>query len=273
MPAILLGAQTRAAIDGLIGRAITPNTAIRSQGERVMIVVWWLALAAAMWEMVRPAVFPSPLDVVNAFPSLWMQDGLGQELLASLRVSMEALALSSAIALPLAYISRVAAFRPIAVAAAKLRFLSPSVFFTLLLFLAANGHLVKVYMLTLGEACFLVTTMLGVVDAIPMERFDDCLTLRMSKWKATWYVVIRGTLPQALDAIRDNNAMGWASLIMVEGIVRSEGGVGVLILNNEKHMNFASVWAIALAILTVGLVLDALIGVIRSIVCPYAEAK
>lgn len=186
---------------------------------------------------------------------------------------MEALVLSASIALPLAYLSRVPAFRPIAVAVSKLRFLSPSVFFVLLLFLAPSGHLIKVFMLTLGEACFLVTTMIGVVDAIPNERFDDCRTLRMSEGKATWYVVVRGTLHQAVDAIRDNNAMGWASLMMVEGIVRAEGGVGVLILNNEKHMNIASVWAIALAILAMGLAIDAAIGMARAVLCPYAESR
>jgi len=273
MPALLLGTRTRTALNGLVEQATTPNGEVHLKSERVLLVLWWIAVAGALWEMVRPAIFPSPLDVVHAFPALWFEDGLGQELLASLRVSGEALLLSAAIALPLAYVSRVPALRPLARGVAKLRFLSPSVFFTLLLFLAASGHLVKVYMLTLGEACFLITTMIGVVDAIPNERFDDCRTLRMSAWTATWYVIIRGTVPQALDAIRDNNAMGWASLIMVERIVQAEGGVGVLIFNNEKHMNFASVWAVALAILTIGLVLDALLGAVRRTLCPYAEAR
>jgi NitT/TauT family transport system permease protein len=273
MPAILLGTRTRDALSALVARAITPNAVIRTQTERLTIVFWWIAVAVALWEIVRPAVFPSPWDVLNAFPSLWFEDGLGQELLASLRVSLEALVLSACLALPLAYSARVPAVRPLAVAVAKLRFLSPSVFFVLLLFIAPSGHVIKVLMLTLGEACFLLTTMIGVVDAIPSERFDDCRTLRMSEGIATWYVVVRGTLHQAIDAIRDNNAMGWASLLMVEGIVRAEGGVGVLILNNEKHMNLSSVWAIALAILALGLLLDALIGIVRTVVCPYAVPR
>jgi ABC-type nitrate/sulfonate/bicarbonate transport system permease component len=63
---------------------------------------------------------------------------------------------------------------------------------------------------------------------------------------SVWYVNIRGTLPQVIDAIRDNAAMGWSMLIMVEGFVRSEGGVGVLLINQEKHVNFAEVYALRL---------------------------
>jgi hypothetical protein len=76
-----------------------------------------------------------------------------------------------------------------------------------------------------------------------------------------WYVVVRGTLAQAFDAIRDNAAMGWSMLIMVEGFVRSEGGVGVMLINQEKHVNFAEVYAIAIAIVLVGIAQDYIIGV------------
>lgn len=272
MPAPLLGTQTRDALSRLAVRALTPNEILQSAWEPWFIVTFWYALWIALWEMFRPVIFPSPWDVFNAFPALWMQDGLGDALLSSLTVASEALVLSAAISLPLAYLCRVPAIRPLARAVAQLRFLSPAVFFLMLLLLASNGHIVKVLMLTMGETFFLVTSMIDIVDAIPNERFDDCRTLRMSEWQATWYTVVRGTLSQAIQAIRANNAMGFASLMMVEGIVRSEGGVGVMILNNEKHMEFASLWAIATAILLVGLGMDFLISLSQLVICPYMAA-
>lgn len=254
-------------------RLFTPNTPIDRISTRWLIVAGWYAVWGLVWVILRPAIFPSPIEVVGAFPALWWQDGLGQELVTSLGVATEALVFSAAISLPLAYLCRVPAIRPLAKGLAQFRFLSPAVFFLLLLFIAPNGHAVKVMMLTMGETFFLVTSMIDVVDAIPNERFDDCRTLRMSEWKATWYTVVRGTMTDAIQAIRANNAMGWASLMMVEGIVRSEGGVGVLLLNNEKHMNFDSVWAIATAILLMGLAMDFGLDYLQTVLCPYRAVR
>lgn len=250
-------------------RWFTPNELVSSR-IYLFIVASWIFIGLMLWGALKPDIFPSPLEVLAAFPNLWNVDGLGQELISSLIVNWEALALSAAISLPLAYLSRTPAIRPIADAVAKMRFVSPAVFYVVLLFMASSGHLLKVYMLTMGETFFLVTTMIGVVKSIPEYQWDDCRTLRMSELKATWYVAVRGTLSQAIDAIRDNEAMGWSMLMMVEGMVRSEGGVGVLILNSEKHVMFPEIYAIAIAIIVVGIAQDYLIGVVKSVVCPYA---
>jgi NitT/TauT family transport system permease protein len=232
----------------------------------------WAVVAAGCWAA-RPAVLPSLGDVLGAVPGLWWDLGFGRELLRSLGASAEALAWSTAIALPLAYVSRVPAFRPVAQGVAALRFLSPALFFLPLTLTLSSGHGVKVAMLALGEAFFLVTTMIGVVQAIPDGRFDDARTLRMSEWRATWYVVVRGTLPEALAAVRDNAAMGWAMLPMVENVVRTEGGVGVLLATQEHHMELATVYAAAGVILLLGFcVQDAALGALRRAACPWAPA-
>jgi NitT/TauT family transport system permease protein len=267
---MLLGAPARRSeIIRRAGQCLTPNEDLSLRAGSLIIAVW-VFLLLAWWQAAKPDIFPSPLDVLAAFPALWSQGGLGQELISSLTVNWEALFWSSLISLPLAYLSRTPAIKPLAQGVAKLRFVSPAVFYVILLYLASNGHEVKVLMLTLGETFFLVTTMIGVVQNIPDYQFDDCRTLRMSEWKGTWYVLVRGTLTQAIDAIRDNAAMGWSMLLMVEGVVRSEGGVGVMVLNQEKHQNFAEVYAIAIAIVLVGITQDYIIGAVKRVVCPYA---
>lgn len=253
-------------------RAITPNETVPKAHAQVILAAW-VGLWLVYWALARPQVFPSPLDVLGAFPALWWQEGLGQAILSSFRVNVEALVISTAIALPVAYLSRTPIVRPLAAGLSALRFLSPAVFFLLLLFLVNEGHWVKVGMLVAGETFFLVTTMVGVVQALPEDRFDDARTLRMSEWTATWYVVVRGTVPQALEAIRDNAAMGWSLLMMVEGIIRSEGGVGVLLMNQERFFRFDLIYAIALSILVVGLVQDWALRQLRRAACPYAVTR
>jgi NitT/TauT family transport system permease protein len=60
-------------------------------------------------------------------------------------------------------------------------------------------------------------------------------------------------------------------LTMVEGIVRSEGGIGKLLLDERKHFSYEKVFAINIVMLVLGLAQDYIIGFIRNIVSPYAN--
>jgi NitT/TauT family transport system permease protein len=86
-----------------------------------------------------------------------------------------------------------------------------------------------------------------------------------------WEVVVLGTFDKAIEALRQNAAIGWMMLTMVEGIARSEGGVGAMLLNQNKHFHLAEVFATQIVILLVGVGQDWAIGVFKSLVCPYAE--
>jgi NitT/TauT family transport system permease protein len=52
---------------------------------------------------------------------------------------------------------------------------------------------------------------------------------------------------------------------------RSEGGVGALLLNQNKHFHLAAVLAIQVTILLLGLGQDYAIGTVRRLLCPYAD--
>lgn len=58
--------------------------------------------------------------------------------------------------------------------------------------------------------------------------------------------------------------------MFVEGIIRSEGGVGVMMINMEKHIEWAAFFAIAIVILVVGVLQDYVVGLLRKAACPYA---
>jgi NitT/TauT family transport system permease protein len=60
---------------------------------------------------------------------------------------------------------------------------------------------------------------------------------------------------------------------MVEGIVRSMGGVGVRLLNENKYLHLAPVLAIQITILLVGLVQDRLLAGLKKVVSPYASLR
>jgi NitT/TauT family transport system permease protein len=93
----------------------------------------------------------------------------------------------------------------------------------------------------------------------------------MNEWKVVWEVVILGTADRAFEVLRQNAAIGWMMLTMVEGISRSEGGVGAMLLNQNKHFHLAEVFAIQIMILLVGVLQDYGIGLTRRLLLPYAD--
>jgi NitT/TauT family transport system permease protein len=118
---------------------------------------------------------------------------------------------------------------------------------------------------------FFITSMVDVVAQVPKEAFDHARTLRMGEWRAVWEVVVLGTADKAIDILRQNAAIGWMMLTMVEGIARSEGGVGAMLLNESKHFRLADVFGIQIVILLVGILQDYGIGLLKQIVCPHSH--
>lgn len=246
----------------------TPNYK-PTPATQAYIIMGLVGVWMCSWMMVQSIIFPNPLEVVGAWSDLWNGGRFGQDLTSSLLVNVESIFLSIIISLPLAYLSRVPVVKPLAVGLSKFRFLTPMAFFPIVSFSLHGGHIIKVVLLTLGESFYLLTTMVGVVQNIPAFKFDHARTLRMSEWEMTYYVVIRGTLKEALGAIRDNAAMGLAMLMTVEGAIRMDGGVGVILSNAEKHLEFATAWLASGTLLGVGMLQDWILYAIGKISCPY----
>ena len=61
------------------------------------------------------------------------------------------------------------------------------------------------------------------------------------------------------------------SALWAEGLVRSEGGIGTLLLNQNKYFNLSAVFAIQLTILAYGIVQDFGLIYLRSVLCPWTR--
>lgn len=252
--------------------AFSPNRVISKTALR-FIIVFQVAVLLVVWATSTYVFLPKPMDVWRAFVDLWNHEGLGQELIISFLLNIQAMAWATVISLGIAYLTVVPFFQPIASAISKGRFLSMvglTFFFTILF---ASGHRLKVSLLVFGVAVFFVTTMLDVVAQVPKEKFDLARTLRMGEWRVVWEVIVLGRADAAFDAMRQNAAMGWMMLTMVEGISRSEGGVGALLLNQNKHFRLEAVFAIQIAILLIGLFQDYALGLTKKFLFPYAELQ
>jgi NitT/TauT family transport system permease protein len=250
--------------------AFAPNRVVSAATMRLILLVQ-AGAALLFWWLSPLAVLPNPAEVATALRRLWFQEGLGRELITSFSLNLEALGLTLVIALVLSYLTVVPVFRPIAAAVSKGRFLGLiglTFLFTLLL---GGGRPLKVALLVFGMSVFFVTSMADVVAAIPKENFDHARTLRMGEWRVVWEVVVRGTGDKAMELLRQNAAIGWMMLTMVEGISRSEGGIGAMLLNQNRHFHLAEVFAIQILILLVGVLQDYGLGALKRLLFPYSE--
>jgi NitT/TauT family transport system permease protein len=252
-----------------IRAAFRPNCAVSRTSLQILIAAQ-VAIALLIWWRSPFEVIPRPDEVFRALGHLWMTEGLGQELWVSFLSNLQALAITSVIALGLSYVTVLPVWRPIVTAVSKGRFIGLTGLTFLFTLVFGGGHPLKISLLVFGMSVFFVTSMASVVAEIPREKFDYARSLRMSEWRAVWEVVVLGTADQAIEVLRQNAAMGWMMLTMVESIARSEGGIGAMLLNQNKHFHLAEVFAIQLLILAVGMIQDYGIGVFKRIACPYS---
>ncbi|MCS6912015.1 MAG: hypothetical protein RMK29_00850 [Myxococcales bacterium] len=252
--------------------ALLPNRAIDRTTALLLVAAWVLA-ALLCWVFSPFATLPTPAEVFAALSDLWWRRGLGPEVGTTLKLILHALVLTVAISLALSYATVIAACRPLVEAVCKLRFLGLTGLIFPFTLLTGGGYPLKVALLTFGMATFFTTAMAQVVMDIPQERFDHMRVLGASEARILWEVVVRGTLDRALDITRQNVAIGWSMITMVEGISRAEGGVGALILNQNKHFRLAEVYAILIVILLLGLLMDYGMGALERLLCPYAHLE
>lgn len=252
-----------------VRNAFLPNRVVSATALQIIIAVE-AAIALLIWWQSPFEVIPRPNEVVKALGNLWMTQGLGQELWVSFTSNLQALAITTVISLGLSYLTVLPAFRPVVTAVSKGRFIGLTGLTFLFTLVFGGGHPLKISLLVFGMTVFFVTSMASVVAAIPREKFDYARSLRLSEWQVVWEVVILGTADQAIEVLRQNAAMGWMMLTMVESISRSEGGVGAMLLNQNKHFHLAEVFAIQILILILGMTQDYGIGITKRLVCPYS---
>jgi NitT/TauT family transport system permease protein len=258
------------ALAAAIGNVFVPNRVISPRAMKIIIGTQ-LTLTLALWWSSPVPVLPRPDEVAAALRDLWVRQGLGRELIASFLLNIQALALTAVISLALSYLTVVPVFRPVAAAVSKGRFLGLIGLTFVFTLMVGGGRPLKLSLLVFGMTVFFVTSMAAVIVEIPKEKFDHARTLGMPEWRAVWEVAVLGTADKAMEVFRQNAAIGWMMLTMVEGISRSEGGLGAMLLNQNKHFRLAEIFAIQLLILLVGILQDLGIGALRRFFFPYAD--
>lgn len=249
---------------------LKPFTPVPSKTFRILALSQMLFLVL-LWILSPWKAVPSPLEVAHAWVDMVQNQALLWELAVSMKTNFQAILLSSAIGLVMMYASTAVFFKTWVRFASTMRFLGFAGLTFLFTLAFDSGQALKLALLVFGMTVFLITNLSAEVDNFPQERVDHARTLGMKDWHITWETVVLGKADVVLDLIRQNAAIGWTLLSMVEGLVRSEGGIGALLLNQNRHFHLGAVFAIQFTILFAGWIQDVLFGYLRNFICPYAN--
>jgi ABC-type nitrate/sulfonate/bicarbonate transport system permease component len=192
---------------------------------------------------------------------------------ASLMLTLKGMFIALFIALLVSYISLVPFFRPLAKFVIKCRYLTLTGLIFAFTLLTSDGSQLKLSLLLFGIVPFFVTSLLSVIDGIDKQEFELCATLGMKKWRTLWEVVIVGRLDQVLEVMRQNFAISWMMITMVEGLSMSEGGLGTLLIKSNKYIDLTTVFAILLIIFLIGVFFDYILGALRYWLFPYTKIQ
>ncbi len=250
-------------------RIITPNKSVNGQTTLLLILIWAIG-TLSYWSFSGGKFLPSPIEIIHATKNLIV----GQELLSHLTIStwlcIKAIFYAVVISLGIALLSVLPVFRPFTNVAGKARFLSTVGLTFIFAEMTADTNSLKISLLVFCIAIFMVTSFLGIIFEVKKEELDYARSLKMNEWKTVWEVIILGKADQFLEAIKQNFAIAWMMLAMVENLCRAEGGIGVILFQENKQFHLDSVYAIQIMVLFVGIGLDWTLGFIRRVFCPYS---
>jgi len=251
----------------------TPLISVSNKTFSILVVLNCI-IALVVWHFLAVGgLIPTPIRIVESLAKILSTGNFYDNLFTSLGLTLKGMGYSILIALVISYLSMIPMFNPLAKFIIKCRYLTLTGLIFLFTLLTSNGHNLKMSLLIFGIVPFFVTSFLSIIDSINEQEYELCKTLRMNNWRALLEVVIIGRLDQVLEVMRQNFAIAWMMITMVEGLNMSEGGLGTMLIKSNKYIDLGTVFAILVIIFTLGVCFDFLLKGARAWFFPYTKLQ
>lgn len=233
------------------------------------MVVSQVLFTLVLWQFFGGGLIPRPTHVLGALGQLLGSRLLLDNLLVSVVLTLQAMLYSILITLVFSYLSVIPFFHALAQFIVKCRYLTLTGLIFIFTLLTKDGSQLKLSLLVFGIVPFFTTSFLAVILRIPAQEFELCQTLGYSRWESLYEVIIVGKADQVFEMVRQNFAIAWMMITMVEGLNMSEGGIGALLIKYNKYNDLTHVLALQALIFGIGLCFDYLLGLLRGWLFPY----
>lgn len=259
---------------GLRGlRVIFAPFAKLSKQNIIIMIAMQVLIALLLWHTTTNGLISRPDQVATAFGKLITTKLLLDNMLVSLVLTLKAMLYSIIITLFFTYASVIPFFKSIAQFIVKCRYLTLTGLIFIFTLLTHDGSELKLSLLIFGIVPFFTTSFLAVILNIDKQEYELCKTLGYNNWQTLYEVIIVGKADQVFEILRQNFAISWLMITMVEGLSMSEGGIGSLLIKYNKYNDLTNVIALQLVIFLIGLCFDYLLGSMRHWLFPHSKLK
>jgi ABC-type nitrate/sulfonate/bicarbonate transport system permease component len=236
------------------------------------ITIFEVMVALFAWQFSNGGgLIPGPLTVLKNMVIVTTEPDFLNNLFSSLNLTLMSMGISIGLALFFSYLAVVPIFKPIAQAVVQCRYLTLTGLIFLFTLLTKDSSALKISLLIFGIVPFFTTSLMSVIMGISTKEYDLCTTLRYNTWETLWEVVILSRLDQVIEVMRQNFAISWLMITMVEGYSMSAGGLGVMLIKANKYVNLPRVFAILILIFIMGIAFDFLLSTVRKYLFPYCK--
>jgi ABC-type nitrate/sulfonate/bicarbonate transport system permease component len=246
----------------LIAKLFTPFEYVDKKVLKT-IAVFQVLLLIFCWAFLVPvrSFFPNLPEVLSAWKSMW-QNGLFYHILATLKLCGTATLISIIVSSVVAYSSVIPFFKPFVRFISSLRY-NPIQGFTLFLTTATGGgRNLQITLLVIFMSFYFITALESMIQTIPEEDYYRRKAQRMGRWQILWKVVIVDRADYLLEIIRQNLSITFMMIVSVEAMDKSLGGLGALLVDTNRALNFPKIFALQLTIFTMGIILDSVLNFI-----------
>lgn len=235
----------------------------------ILVVLVWSLITH--WELISTYVFPTPLEVLRAFPALFTERGLLSNVYASwLRIG-QAFLWCVIIAVPLGLL--MASFRwlydLINPVAAPMRSMPTTAFLPAFIGLFGIDETMKVAFLWFGMFFYLLAVVVEEVNRVDTSLLETAYTLGANRVQVIW-LMFRASFPGIFSSFRILYDIGWTYVILAE-IVNRKKGVGAMVQSAYEFHQPDLVYAGIIAIGVAAFLFRALLTLAEKVLFPWQQ--
>lgn len=238
-----------------------------------IIIIVELLIGFLVWNNTTSQIIPTPNVLIDSFIQIIQRKEFLNSLVQSIFLTIQGIVYSAIISLLLVYLSPINVIKPISNLISKFRYLTATGVTYVFVTISPNAHDIKIMLLLFGIVPFFTTSLLSIINDINKQEFELCKTMRMSKLETLYEVIILGRLHLVLETIRQNFAIAWMMITLVESLAMNEGGLGVMLITSARVLNMGNIFVLLLIILILGIGFDSLLKKLTNSLFPYYNQK
>jgi len=243
-----------------------------SKVQRNILLVFWVLFIFFIASLSKSQIFPSPTKILITFITIIQEKDIWENFMSSLMFILKGISYALILTMIICYSSRIPFFEPLSYIITKLRYLTFAGVVFLFTMISNTTSDLKTYLLLFGIVPYFTTSFLSILNGISESEINKNFVNRMNRWEALKETVIVGKIDMLLEVLRQNYAIAWMMITMVEAKAMNEGGIGTMLIKSDKYLGKLDlVFAILLFVLIVGIFFDWLIGWIRLTLFEYVS--